>query len=51
MTTVVIGREFLHVETRMGLSSTFAVLHGMKLADKSFSPPAGVAIYAAGARA
>ena len=33
------------------LSSTFAVLRGMKLADESFSPPAGFAIYAAGARA
>ena len=35
----------------LALSSTFAVLHGMKLADESFSPPAGFAIYAAGARA
>jgi glutamate dehydrogenase/leucine dehydrogenase len=34
-----------------GMNSTFAVLHGITLADESFSPPAGCAIYAAGARA
>jgi hypothetical protein len=34
-----------------GISSTFAVLYGMKLADEGFSPPAGLANYAAGARA